>query len=125
MQPANSKVRADVRTTAATAAMIFFKILIACLLGPGQPPPFMLPFARHQRGRLMPIRPCRVDEIAPPSIYMGAGRVEKVRGLAYVNGYFLALAYGQSQEAAVSKVQAPALRVLLNAWSTAKRALSF
>jgi hypothetical protein len=43
---------------------------------------------------------------------MGAGRVEKVRGLAYVNGYFRALAYGQSQEAAVSKVQALALRVV-------------
>jgi hypothetical protein len=85
----------------------------------------MLPFAHHQRGRLMPIRPCLVDEIAPPSIYMGAGRVEKVRGLAYVNGYFRALAYGQSKEAAVSKVQALALRVLLNGWSTAKLALSF
>jgi len=104
--------------------MISFKILIACLLGPGQPLPFMLPFARHQRGRLMPILPCPVDEIAPPSIYMGAGRVEKVRGLGYVIGYFRALAYGQSQEAAVSKVQALALRLVLNAWSTAKLALS-
>ena len=69
------------------AAVIFFKILIACLLGPGRPLPSMLPFARHQRGRLKPIRPCRVDETARSSIYMGAGRPEKVRGLAYVNGY--------------------------------------
>ena len=99
------------------AAAIFLKILIACLLGPGRPLPSMLPFARHQRGRLKPSRPCRVDETAPPSIYMEAGRVEKARGLAYVNGYFRALAYGQSLEAAVSKVQALALRVLVNAWS--------
>jgi hypothetical protein len=55
---------------------------------------------------------------------MEAGRVERVWGLAYINGYFRALAYGQSQEAAVSKVQALALRVLLNGWSTAKLALS-
>jgi hypothetical protein len=110
---------ASIPRVAITAAMIFFKILIACLLGPGRPLPSMLPFARHQRGRLKPSRPCRVDETAPPSIYMEAGRVEKVWGLAYVNGYFRALAYGQSQEAAVSKVQALALRVLLNAWSTA------
>mgnify|MGYP003297190473 CR=1 FL=1 len=81
-------------------------------------PAFHAPFARHQRGRLKPIRPCRVDETAPRSIYMEAGRVEKVRGMVYINGHFRALAYGQSQEAAVSKVQALALRVLLNAWST-------
>ena len=93
--PLNShKLMGIVRPTATTAAMIFFKILNTCLLGPGQPLPFMLPFARHQRGRLMPTHPCRVDEIAPPSIYMGAGRAEKVRGLAYVNGYSRALANG-------------------------------
>jgi hypothetical protein len=124
--PLNShKFTGIVRTTATTAAMMFFKILIASLLGPGQPLPSMLPFAHHQRGRLMTIRPCRVDEIAPPFIYLGAGRAEKVWGLGYVNGYSRALAYGQSQEAAVSKVQALALRVLQTAWSTAKLALSF
>src|ERR1700693_1292583 len=73
--PLNSyKLTGIVGTTATTAAMMFFKILIACLLGPGVPPPSMPPFARHQRGRVQPIRPCRVDETARPSIYMGAAR---------------------------------------------------
>lgn len=96
--PLNShKLTGIVRTMATTAAIGFFKILTACFLGPGRPLPSMLPFARHQRGGVKPIRPCRVDETARPSIYMGAARPEKVRGLAYANGYFRAGVIGVEQ----------------------------